>query len=143
MLKKCEQCGKFFGANDNSTLCTSCKLSTPSIKSTGDPERDKYLMCKEIVYDNEDISPQGIIDIMEEAGITITLKEILRYVDEGRLSLNLEKTGNHCARCGTRVISGKYCDRCRVKMESERAMNDLKGKVDSHEQSKIKMHTSK
>lgn len=137
MLKKCEKCGRFFGDEDH-TVCSACRLSKRHFKSTGDMERDKFVAARDIVYDNPDISPQGIIDIMEEMGIEITIREILKYVDEGRLSLNTIKEGNHCQRCGTRVNFGKYCDRCRIKME-------VSGQDSTHndepDKPKIKMHT--
>lgn len=122
MLVKCEKCGRFFGTEGKETVCNACKLSTRDFKSSGDPERDKFLAARNVVYDNPDISPQGIIDILEEMGIEITVKEIMKYVDEGRLTLNTEKIGNHCLRCGTKIGFGKYCDRCRVKMETQQQL---------------------
>jgi len=137
MLKKCENCGRFFG-DENETLCSSCRNTNLKFKSTGDPERDKFVAARDVVYENPDISPQGIVDLLEENGIEITTREILKYVDEGRLSLNTIKEGNHCERCGTKISIGKYCDRCRVKME---LASDIKEQNDN--KGKIKMHTSK
>lgn len=121
MLKKCEQCGRFFGDGDQYTLCSSCRLSTKTFKSSGDAERDKFVLTRDLVYDNPDISPQGIIEILAEMGVEITLREIMKYVDEGRLVLNTVKEGNHCLSCGTKIGFGKYCDRCRLKKEQQKA----------------------
>lgn len=138
MLKKCEKCGRFFG-DDGNTICNACRLSTRHFKSTGDLERDKFVATRDLVYENPDISPQGIIDILEESGIEITLREILKYVDEGRLTLSTMKEGNHCQRCGTRINFGKYCDRCRIKIEQEKSHSDHHD--DHDDKPKIKMHT--
>ncbi len=141
MLRKCEKCGRFFGDDNGGNICNACKLSTRHYKSTGDPERDKFTATRDLVYDNPDISPQGIIDIMADMGIDITIREIMKYVDEGRLSLNMEKNGNHCRGCGTRISFGKYCDRCRVKMEQQKIAGEApKGKSDSDDKNRVKMH---
>ena len=139
MLKKCEKCGRFFGDEDSNNICTACRLSTRNFKSTGDPERDKFTATRDLVYDNPDISPQGIIDIMEEMGMTITIREIMKYVDEGRLSLNTAKVGNHCLGCGTKIAFGKYCDRCRVKMEGQKMTENLNSHQDD-DKNRVKMH---
>ncbi|MCA0384092.1 MAG: hypothetical protein LCH34_00695 [Firmicutes bacterium] len=139
MLKKCEKCGRFFG-DEGQTVCSACRMSSKGFKSTGDPERDKFVMTRDIVYENPDISPQGIIDIMSDMGVEITIREIMKYVDEGRLSLNTVKDGNHCQRCGTRISFGKYCDRCRFKLEQQ---NKMEGGHDDDDKPRIKMHTSK
>ncbi len=139
MLKKCEKCGRFFGDEDSNSVCTACRLSTRSFKSTGDPERDKFTATRELVYDNPDISPQGIIEIMEEMGFTITIREIMKYVNEGRLSLNTEKNGNHCLSCGTKIGFGKYCDRCRMKIEGLKTSDSSESHHDD-DKNRIKMH---
>lgn len=141
MLKKCTNCGKFFG-DDDQTLCSDCRNPNRKFKTTGDISRDKFLAARDIVYDNPDISPQGIVDLMEEMGIEISVREILKYVDEGRLSLNVSKEGNHCLRCGTRIPLGKYCDRCRIKMEAERKNEDSRDSDDDYKR-RVKMHISK
>lgn len=141
MLKKCDNCGRFFGDENGSNVCNACKLSTKKFKSTGDVERDKFVTTRDLVYDNPDISPQGIIDIMAEMGLEITLREIMKYVDEGRLSLNTVKDGDHCISCGTKVAFGKYCDRCRLKQEQQKAVEDFKNKFEDQSQSgKPRMH---
>lgn len=138
MLKKCEKCGRFFGDEDSSNVCTACRLSTRNFKSTGDPERDKFTATRDLVYDNPDISPQGIIDIMAEMGITITIREIMKYVDEGRLTLNTVAAGNHCHGCGTKLAFGKYCDRCRTKMDGKKAPESPSN--DDDDRNRVKMH---
>ncbi len=141
MLRKCEKCGRFFGDEGDSKICTACALSTRHFKSTGDPEHDKFQATRDVVYDNPDISPQGIIDILAEMGIEITARQILKYVDEGRLTLNTEKIGNHCQMCGTKIGFGKYCDRCRLKKELESV--DRSDTQDVDYNGKIRMHIKK
>lgn len=141
MLIKCEKCGRFFG-DDGNTLCSSCRITTRKFKSSGDPERDKFLMARDLVYDNPDISPQGIIDLMAEMGMDITIREILKYVDEGRLTLNTIREGNHCQRCGTKIGFGKYCDRCRFRIEQEGGVANNNAS-DTDTSGRVKMHISK
>ncbi|MBE0451554.1 MAG: hypothetical protein IBX70_12015 [Clostridia bacterium] len=142
MLKKCEKCGRFFGDEIGGNVCTACRLSTRNFKSSGDPERDKYTAARELVYDNPDISPQGIIDIMLEMGIDISLRDIMKYVDEGRLTLNTAKVGNHCYSCGTKIAVGKYCERCRTKQDLQKRAEKSNEKPvnDFHTEHKVKMH---
>lgn len=139
MLRKCEQCGRFFGDEGDSKICSACRLSTRNFKSTGDPERDKFQATRDAVYDNPDISPQGIIDLLAEMGIEITVRQIMKYVDEGRLSLNTDKVGNHCLGCGKKIGFGKYCDRCRLKQEMNSSSDDS-SKDDEDDSHKIRMH---
>ena len=137
MLKKCEKCGRFFGDESGENICSSCKLSGTKFKSTGNIERDKFVCARDLVYDNPDISPQGIIEFMADLGIDITIREIMKYVDEGRLSLNTTKEGNHCLKCGTKIGFGKYCDRCRIRMEQDGNNNQAS---DSDNSNRVKMH---
>lgn len=139
MLKKCEKCGRFFGDENEGNVCSACKLSNSKFKSTGNVERDKFTCARDLVYDNPDISPQGIIDIMAEMGIDITIREIMKYVSEGRLSLNTIKEGNHCLKCGTKIGFGKYCDRCRIRVEQE---GNTSQPSDDDNSNRVKMHIS-
>ena len=139
MLKKCEKCGRFFGDDTGGNICSACKLSNTKFKTTGNIERDKFICARDLVYDNPDISPQGIIEYMADLGIDITLREIMKYVDEGRLSLNTIKEGNHCIKCGTKIGFGKYCDRCRIRLEHE---GNSVHNSDDEQSNRIKMHIS-
>lgn len=129
MLKKCISCGIFFGAEtDEDVECKKCKLSLHKFKSSGDEAYDKYLLTRELVYENPDISPQGIIDIMKDMGKTITRHEIMTYVKEGRLTIASITDGKHCRECGVKIDSGKICKRCENKKEVDKINKEAAGK---------------
>jgi len=62
----------------------------------------------------------------------------MKYVDEGRLSLNTAKVGNHCLSCGTKIAFGKFCDRCRVKMEGQKMTETAQ----EEDKNRVRMHIS-
>jgi len=121
MLKKCIECGVFFGAeSDEDEKCKKCLLSLHKFKSSGDEAYDKYLLTREIVYENPDISPEGIIEIMKDMGKPITRKEIMGYVNEGKLAIASITEGKHCGECGVKIEKGRICKRCENKKEVEK-----------------------
>lgn len=146
MLTKCEECGKLFGAENGEVQCSSCRLSRRDFKSSGDVEVDKFNITRDLVYDNPDISPEGIVELMLDLGYEIRVREIMRYVAEGRLNLASITDGNHCNHCGTRITRGKLCDRCQLKKDQEKVKQNLSKKIDeeNNQTSKgVKMHIRK
>lgn len=146
MLLKCEECGKLFGAENGETKCSSCRLSRKSFKSSGNLEVDKFNITRELVYDNPDISPEGIVELMEDLGYDIKLREIMKYVADGRLNLASLTEGNHCNHCGTKIGRGKLCDRCQAKKDQEKVKQNLSRKIDEEKNQTsrgIKMHLKK
>ena len=147
MLKKCISCGVFFGAeSDDDVECKKCKLSLHKFKSSGDEAYDKYLLTRELVYENPDISPQGIVDIMKDMGKNITRLEIMTYVKEGRLTIASITEGKHCRECGVKIESGKICKRCENKKEVDKINKEANSHDHDHdheEKHKAGMHTKR
>lgn len=147
MLKKCISCGIFFGAeSDDDVECKRCKLSLQKFKSSGDEAYDKYLLTRELVYENPDISPQGIIDIMKDMGKSITRQEIMTYVNEGRLTIASISDGKHCRECGVKIESGTICKRCENRKEVDKINQSANKKSKDHDQepkAKVGMHTKR
>ncbi len=120
-LKKCENCGVFFGAKNEEILCSNC--TSPKGKRvviTGDVEHDKFTNARAIVYDQPQISPEQLVKEMIELGIKITIKEIMRYVTAGRLALVSEGGGTYCSSCGKAIQIGSMCSDCTDKLEKFR-----------------------
>lgn len=117
-LTKCSNCGKFFGAGGQETMCIECR--TPNKKKavlTGDVEHDKFTNARTVVYDTPNITPEGLVNELKERGIEITLKEILKYVADGRLNLVTIDGGTYCSGCGTKILIGTMCSSCSDKLE--------------------------
>ncbi len=146
MLKKCIDCGVFFGTeSDEDVKCKKCKLSLSRFKSSGDEAYDKYLLTREIVYENPDISPEGIIDIMRDMDKPITRLEIMTYVREGKLALASVTEGAHCRECGVKITKGNICTRCENKKEVEKMNQNASAKStsDTPEKPRAGMHIKK
>lgn len=119
MLVKCESCGKFFGQErPDQTLCSACSVTGTKlarhIADSGDP---KFVIARDLVYDNPEISPEELKELMEERGIEISVREIMGYVKEGRLSIKNAPQGNYCEECGRSIIGGRLCPKCSNQLE--------------------------
>lgn len=146
MLKKCIECGVFFGAeSDDEVKCKKCKLSLHKFRSSGDEAYDKYLLTRELVYENPDISPDGIVDLMRDLGKEITRQEIMAYVREGKLELASVTTGRHCQECGVKIERGKICKRCENKKEVEKLnqQSTSDSPTETESKSRVGMHIKK
>lgn len=118
MLRKCDSCGKFFGAEADETLCSSCAIESPGAKIFDDPEMNKFACARRMVYDFPDISPDELVVRMEGEGVEITKKEIMKYVKDGRLSMKSVSEGRYCEDCGRGILSGRLCPKCTRQLES-------------------------
>ncbi len=121
MLKQCEKCGVFFGADDASqVMCESCQVSKVNSRiKSGSVEELKYQEAKEIVRENPDISPEKLIKEMNEIGFKLTLREIMDYVKQGRMTLKGATDGVFCEECGKKILSGRLCPTCTKKLEEK------------------------
>ncbi len=121
MLIKCEECGKFFGgANSSDSICTSCKEGQKTgLKHIKDPKEQRFVTARNLVYENPDISPEALVNIMRNMGIDITIKEIMSYVRQGRLTLKNAEVHNLCEDCGKKILSGRKCPTCTNKFVEE------------------------
>lgn len=140
-LKKCENCGKFFGADDNETLCHDCREPEKrKVVLTGDIEHDKFTNARAIVYEQPHITPKELTEVLNEMGIKITLKEIMRYVTEGRLQLITIDGGTYCSNCGRQISIGTMCSDCSDKLDKFRKSPEPVKKKEPEKKSKG-MHT--
>ncbi len=135
MLKQCEKCGVFFGAdNDSQVVCESCQVSKTSSRiRNGSVEDIKYQEAKEIVRENPDISPEKLIKKMDEIGYKLTLREIMDYVKQGKMTLKGVADNVFCEECGKKILSGRLCPTCTKKFE-EKITRPLKEEAQNAEQ---------
>lgn len=138
-LKKCENCGVFFGAENGETLCNKCTSPGRSKAIiTGDIEHDKFANARAAVYDQPNITPEGLVEELKFRGIEITVREIMKYVVDGRLTLVTVDGGNYCISCGAKIGIGTMCADCSDKLDKFRKPNELdkkpveKPKKDTH-----------
>jgi len=142
-LKKCENCGVFFGAVGNETLCNNC--ANPVSKKaviTGDIEHDKFANARSIVYDQPNITPEELVNELRARGIDITIREVMKYVTDGRLTLITVDGGNYCSSCGRNISIGTMCKDCTEKLERFRKPAQQANPKQS-EKKKSGMHTKK
>lgn len=138
-LKKCENCGKFFGQEGDESLCHAC--SHPSGKKTvltGDIEHDKFTNARAAVYEMPHLSPKELVDELANRGVDITVREILNYVTEGRLTLVTIDGGTYCSSCGNQISIGTMCSNCSDKLDKFRKPVE---KPKAPEKPKAGMHT--
>lgn len=119
MLVKCETCGKFFGTdNSDQKQCSACSVTgerlARHVAESGDP---KFVMAREIVYDQPEISPEDLKKAMAEIGVDISVREIMGYVKEGRLSMVNNPGAVLCEECGRPIMSGRLCPKCSSNLE--------------------------
>ncbi len=130
-LKKCEKCGVFFGAESDEALCKNCR--TPNKTKaviTGDVEYDRYINSRNIVFDNPHISPENLVEAVREKGIDITIDHVIKYILEGKLTLETGFVGAYCIKCGAKINEGTICSHCEMKMKFEEV--DTKKEKEKH-----------
>ncbi len=140
MLVKCDECGKFFGAdNDEIKTCSSCKEGEKTgLKHIKDPKEQRFVVARNMVYENPDISPEQLVIQMKNMEIEITIKEIMSYVRQGRLTLKNADVNNLCEDCGKKILSGRKCPSCTKKFEEELAKTQAELKKEAEEAEKEK-----
>jgi hypothetical protein len=75
----------------------------------------EYVKCVEYLRDNKGINIQQLSDETE-----VSIKQITRWVKEGRISLlNAPNMSYPCESCGTLIREGHICDSCRNRLSRE------------------------
>lgn len=119
-LMRCKNCNRFFGAKEpNKIYCSNCtQANITGLDNTLNPDEQKFLYARNIVYDFPDISPVNLVKKMQEDGIDISISEVMKYVKQGRLILKGVGEGEYCSECGTKILSGRMCPLCTKKFEN-------------------------
>ncbi|BEP28356.1 hypothetical protein [Helicovermis profundi] len=143
MLIKCEQCGVFFGGEEGDHLCENCKVIHTKKSGANIDKKEKFVIAKDLVYDNPGINPEGLRKLMEEIGVKITVKEIMSYVDDGRLSLSNMNLDGLCEMCGRKILSGRFCPSCKKQKEDQMTRRNKSIQKEAVSVKHIAMHTRK
>ncbi|MGE5495279.1 MAG: hypothetical protein ACM3S4_08290 [Burkholderiales bacterium] len=101
-VRQCRQCGKLFTSLGSDT-CPACA-----------EEMDEYFRkVKNYLYDHPEAN---VTDISE--GAQVPEKLVLRFLKEGRLSVDESVCALECERCGAPISAGRYCKKCQGALQS-------------------------
>jgi flagellar operon protein (TIGR03826 family) len=116
-VDNCPRCGRLYVKN----LMNLCQ---PCIKDL----EHEYETCVEYLRKNRGTNIQELSDATE-----ISIKEITRFIREGRISIaNAPNMMYPCEVCGTLIRDGHMCDNCRSRLTKDlaSAANETKETVD-------------
>lgn len=103
-LDNCPRCGRLFVKN----LMGLCQ---PCIKEL----EHEYEICVKYLRENRGTNIQELSDATE-----ISIKEITRFIREGRISIaNAPNMMYPCEVCGTLIRDGHMCDSCRNRLRKD------------------------
>ncbi len=101
-LVNCKKCGRLFQAKDETMLCSRCNESID----------DDFVKVKDYIYDNPSSS---LKDVAEGTGVPAD--SILKWIREGKIILSDRSAIKFCEKCGTSIVTGKYCPTCVAKLQ--------------------------
>jgi len=103
-LVYCPRCGKLF-ARHFRDVCNNCYEAL---------EKD-YEKCVEHLRLNKGLNIQQLAEQTE-----ISVKQITRWIKEGRISLmNAPNMSYPCEVCGILIREGHMCDSCKIRLQKE------------------------
>lgn len=103
-VDNCPRCGRLYVKN----LMNLCQ---PCIKDL----EHEYEICVEYLRKNRGTTIQELSDVTE-----ISIKEITRFIREGRISIaNAPNMMYPCEVCGTLIREGHMCDSCRNRLTKD------------------------
>ncbi|WP_340005400.1 TIGR03826 family flagellar region protein [Paenibacillus sp. FSL K6-0276] len=103
-LDNCPRCGRLFVKN----LMGLCQ---PCIKEL----EHEYEICVDYLRENKGTNIQELSDATE-----ISIKEITRFIREGRISIaNAPNMMYPCEVCGTLIRDGHMCESCRSRLRKD------------------------
>lgn len=105
-LRNCPECGRVFAYTGLRNLCPQCI----------EEEEKKFVKVRQYLRDH---SGASVFEVAEATGVKEEV--ILRFLREGRLKTkNLsQEVALECARCGKRILSGKYCADCLAELTKD------------------------
>ncbi|WP_379138065.1 TIGR03826 family flagellar region protein [Paenibacillus sp. sgz500958] len=103
-LDNCPRCGRLYVKNVLD-LCQTCVRELEK----------QYEVCVKYLRENRGTSIQELSDATE-----ISIKEITRFIREGRISIaNAPNMMYPCEVCGTLIREGHMCDNCRTRLRKD------------------------
>lgn len=102
-IRNCKKCGKIYGYDGFST-CRECRKE----------QELSFQKVKEYLHE----FPGASVGEVEEA-TGVDGKEIMEFLRQGRLEMDPSSSiALSCERCGTKILTGRFCDRCSHEMQS-------------------------
>lgn len=100
-IRQCKSCGQLF-QSFGADICPECA-----------EELDRcFSEVKRYVYDHPEAT---VMDIVQGTGVEE--KTVLRFLREGRLSVNAPEGSVRCEECGAPITGGRFCSVCRSRLE--------------------------
>ncbi|WP_410512614.1 flagellar protein [Paenibacillus sp. BR2-3] len=103
-LDNCPRCGRLYLKN----LMGICQVCVRELEQ-------QYETCVKYLRENRGITIQELSDATE-----ISIKEITRFIREGRISIaNAPNMMYPCEVCGMLIREGHMCDSCRTRLRKD------------------------
>ena len=98
-VRNCRKCGKVFNYIGGVPVCPQCKQQ----------QEEDFQKAKEFIRANPNTT---VAVVAEECEIDIQM--IRQWLREERLTFgSLESSDLVCENCGTKILSGRFCDKCK------------------------------
>ncbi|MDQ0192190.1 TIGR03826 family flagellar region protein [Paenibacillus wynnii] len=103
-LDNCPRCGRLYLKN----VMEMCQVCVKELEY-------QYEICVKYLRENKGTNIQELSDATE-----ISIKEITRFIREGRISIaNAPNMMYPCEVCGTLIREGHMCDNCRTRLRKD------------------------
>jgi len=100
----CKGCGRLFNVITRTKFCPNCMSAL----------EDKFQAVKRYLDEN----PNATMEILASE-CDVSVKQIKEWIREERLAFREGSgCGITCEQCGTMILTGRYCDQCRVKIQN-------------------------
>ena len=101
----CRGCGRLFNAFTRTRICPNCQAKL----------EEKFQEVKQYINDN----PGSTIEIVSQE-CDVSAKQIKQWLREERLTFAEGSVqGIECEQCGKMILSGRFCDACKLKLQNE------------------------
>ena len=98
-VENCRKCGKIYNYVNGPHICPQCKKAL----------EEDFQKAKEYIRTNPNCSVAAVAEACE-----IEVAQIRQWLREERLVFgSLEGSDLTCEACGTRILSGRFCEKCK------------------------------
>lgn len=102
-IRNCKKCGKIY-SYDGFATCRECRKE----------QEASFQKVKEYLHEFPGASVAEV-----ESSTGVEAKEIMEFLRQGRLEMDPSSSITlSCERCGTKILTGRFCDRCSNEMQS-------------------------
>ena len=104
-VKNCRKCGRMFNYICGAVMCPKCKEAV----------EEKFQEVKKFIQDNGRAS---MVEVCENCDVEA--EQVRQWVRDERLQFADDSPIKiPCARCGTMIGFGRFCDKCKVEFNAE------------------------